>query len=347
MKIEIKHRWSLAVLFSHDVENNTMKLTLEAAVRAGSNLRGSNLRGSNLRGSDLRDSDLSDSDLSDSDLSGSNLRGSDLSDSDLSGSDLRGSNLRGSNLRGSNLRGSNLRGSDLRDSDLSDSDLSDSDLSGSNLRGSDLSDSDLSDSDLSGSDLRGSDLRGSNLRGSNLRGSDLRDSDLSDSDLRGSNLLPIKADFIEVISQAPREVPALIEALKDGRVDGSTYTGVWLMSCGHDRACSGRRCRFACVHDSKGLGPAGGAFLHGDSQGRYARNECRIGNGVAVGRGLVCDGQCGVRRSRGAWRCVKTQSSDRVCRYRSPLRRAIARPRRIRIMGPRRLCGRCAKQRAC
>ena len=28
-----------------------------------------------------------------------------------------------------------------------------------------------------------------------------------------------------MISQAPREVPALIEALKAGRVDGSTYSG--------------------------------------------------------------------------------------------------------------------------
>ncbi|EEE09239.1 hypothetical protein [Burkholderia multivorans] len=48
---------------------------------------------------------------------------------------------------------------------------------------------------------------------------------LSDANLSGADLLPIKADFIEVISQAPREVPALIEALKAGRVDGSTYSG--------------------------------------------------------------------------------------------------------------------------
>ena len=101
------------------------------------------------------------------------------------GVDLRGSDLRGSNLRGSNLRGSDLSGSNLSDSDLRDSNLSGSDLSGSDLSGSDLSGSDLSD----------------------------------------SNLTPIRDDFWAVLSSAPAEVPALVQALKDGKVNGSTYTG--------------------------------------------------------------------------------------------------------------------------
>ena len=77
----------------------------------------------------------------------------------------------------------------------------------------------------SDANLRGADLRDANLSGANLSGADLRDANLSGANLSGADLLPIKADFIEVISQAPREVPALIEALKAGRVDGSTYTG--------------------------------------------------------------------------------------------------------------------------
>jgi hypothetical protein len=208
MKFEIKNRWSGAVMLT--IEGDSFRLALEAAVK-----NGSDLSGSDLSGSDLRDSDLRGSNLRGSDLRGSDLRDSNLRDSDLSGSDLRDSNLRDSDLRGSNLRGSNLRDSDLRDSDLRGSDLRDSDLSGSDLRDSNLRGSDLSDSNLRGSDLSGSDLSGSDLSGSNLSGSDLR----------GSDLQPIRDDFWAVLSAVPKEVPALIGALKAGKVDGSTYHG--------------------------------------------------------------------------------------------------------------------------
>ncbi|WP_196487145.1 pentapeptide repeat-containing protein [Burkholderia vietnamiensis] len=117
----------------------------------------------------------------------------------------QGVSLRGANLRGAYLSGADLSGANLSGAYLSGANLSDADLSGAYLSGANLRDADLSDADLSGAYLRDADLSGANLS--------------------GADLLPIKADFIEVISQAPREVPALIDALKAGRVDGSTYSG--------------------------------------------------------------------------------------------------------------------------
>ncbi|WP_179105862.1 pentapeptide repeat-containing protein [Burkholderia pseudomallei] len=128
-------------------------------------------------------------------------------------------------LRGANLRGAYLSDANLRDANLSGANLRGADLSGANLRGANLRGAYLSDANLRGANLRGANLRGANLRGAYLSDANLRDANLRDANLRGANLLPIKADFIEVISQAPREVPALIEALKAGRVDGSTYSG--------------------------------------------------------------------------------------------------------------------------
>ena len=81
MKFQIKHRYSLAVLF--EAEAGTLNEVVQKAVAQRIDLRGSDLSGS----------DLSGSDLTYSDLRGSNLRGSDLTSSDLRGSKLSGSDL--------------------------------------------------------------------------------------------------------------------------------------------------------------------------------------------------------------------------------------------------------------
>ena len=87
MKIEIKDRDTGEVLFSHECENNTVKITLIKAIEENAdlwnaNLRDANLRNANLRNADLRDADLRDADLRDADLRNADLRDANLRDAD-------------------------------------------------------------------------------------------------------------------------------------------------------------------------------------------------------------------------------------------------------------------------
>ena len=102
-KIEIKSVFG-SVLFSFEKENNTIKDTLQEAVKQGADLRGANLRGANLSSADLRGAYLR----------GANLRGANLSSADLRGAYLRGAYLRSANLRGANLSSADLSSADLR-----------------------------------------------------------------------------------------------------------------------------------------------------------------------------------------------------------------------------------------
>ena len=83
MKIQIKSRFTAAVLFEHDTENNSIRMTLELAIKSGANLSYANLSDANLSGADLSYADLSGADLSRADLSGAYLSGANLSDADL------------------------------------------------------------------------------------------------------------------------------------------------------------------------------------------------------------------------------------------------------------------------
>ena len=147
VKIEIKSIFG-NVLFEFSKENNTIKDTVEEAVRRGADLRGADLRDANLRDAYLRGADLRDAYLSGAYLRVAYLRGADLRGADLRDAYLRGANLRGADLRGADLRDANLRGADLRGADLRDANLRDAYLSGADLRGADLRDANLRDADL-------------------------------------------------------------------------------------------------------------------------------------------------------------------------------------------------------
>nr|DAU60087.1 MAG TPA: pentapeptide repeat protein [Caudoviricetes sp.] len=165
IKIEIRNRWTGAVVFEYTKEGNTITETVLEAIRRGADLRGANLRNADLCGANLSDADL---------------RGADLCDANLRNADLSGADLRGADLRSANLRDADLRSADLRSADL---------------RGADLCDANLRDADLRSANLSDADLRSANLRSANLRGANLCGADLSDA--KGCYLsCPTEGSFI-------------------------------------------------------------------------------------------------------------------------------------------------------
>jgi uncharacterized protein YjbI with pentapeptide repeats len=146
--------------------------------------------------------------------------GADLGGADLRGANLRRADLGGANLRRADLGGANLRGADLRGANLRGADLGDANLRGANLRRADLGGANLRRADLGGANLRGADLGGANLRGADLGGANLEGADLG-----GAKTDEIKADLWSILDLAPAEVPGLLLALRESRVDGSVYEG--------------------------------------------------------------------------------------------------------------------------
>ena len=126
-KIEIKTIWG-DIIFTHEKENNTVKDTLQEAVKSGANLYGANLYGANLYGANLRGADLGGANLRDANLYGADLYGADLYGADLYGANLYGANLYGANLYGANLYGANLYGANLYGANLYGADLCGADL---------------------------------------------------------------------------------------------------------------------------------------------------------------------------------------------------------------------------
>ena len=74
IKIQIKSIWG-EVLFEYEKENNTLKDTLEEAVKHGANLDGANLYGANLYGANLYRANLYRASLDGANLNRANLDG--------------------------------------------------------------------------------------------------------------------------------------------------------------------------------------------------------------------------------------------------------------------------------
>ena len=108
MKIKIINRFDGSIIFEHECENNTFKLTARSAVSLKVSLSYADLSSTNLSSANLRYADLRYANLRYADLNSADLNSADLSSADLSSANLRYANLRSANLRSADLRYANL-----------------------------------------------------------------------------------------------------------------------------------------------------------------------------------------------------------------------------------------------
>ena len=111
-KIEIKSIWG-EVLFSFEKENNTIKDTVEEAVKQGASLNGASLNGASLDGASLDGASLYRASLDGASLDGASLDGASLDGASLNGASLNGASLYRASLNGASLNGASLKGASL------------------------------------------------------------------------------------------------------------------------------------------------------------------------------------------------------------------------------------------
>jgi hypothetical protein len=88
MKIEITNRYTEEVIYSHECEGNTIKKTVEKAVKVNANLRNADLRNADLWKADLRNADLENANLWNANIGKANLRNADLRNANLENAKL-------------------------------------------------------------------------------------------------------------------------------------------------------------------------------------------------------------------------------------------------------------------
>lgn len=192
-KIQIKSICG-KILFEFEKENNTIKDTLENAVKQKVNLSGADLCGAN-----LQDANLGNAILFESDLCGANLQGADLRDADLYGAAIGRANLQGADLRRTCLSSADLGDANLQDADLSHADLTYANLSGAHLRRAclswaalrwvNLSFANLSYANLTYANLSCADLREANIAYSHFSYANLGLANLKEANLCGANII--------------------------------------------------------------------------------------------------------------------------------------------------------------
>ena len=119
MKIKIEIKSVLGkVLFALEKENNTIKDTIEEAVRNNANLENANLINANLENANLEYANLINANLINANLEYANLINAKLEGAKLINANLEGADLYNANLINANLEGAKLIYADLENADL-------------------------------------------------------------------------------------------------------------------------------------------------------------------------------------------------------------------------------------
>lgn len=123
------------------------------------------------------------------------------------------------------LIGADLRGADLRDEDLKETILRDTNLERADLRGADLEEADLTCANLTDADLEEANIIRADLSGAILIRADLTRADLEGTILGETNTRSFKHDLWGILIRFKHEIPQLITYIKDGKINGSCYSG--------------------------------------------------------------------------------------------------------------------------
>jgi hypothetical protein len=139
LRIEIRSRFGGRVLFAHEKENNSVKATLEAGIRAGVDFYGADLSNAWLYRAELSCARLpcallSGSNISWANLIGANLSGSDLTDVDLSYTDMSAADMSKTKLINTNMEGATLDGACLDNANAAMANFDRAELNGASFR---------------------------------------------------------------------------------------------------------------------------------------------------------------------------------------------------------------------
>jgi uncharacterized protein YjbI with pentapeptide repeats len=139
MKIEIKHRVTNQILFTHESENNTTQRTVRAAIAARVELVGANFVGADLKSIDFSGINCAGADFDRTNVAGSNFAGTNLIGTSFIGANLDSTNFAGANLYGANFYKANLFGTDFSGANIVKTNFVEANLDGELLTKTPLS----------------------------------------------------------------------------------------------------------------------------------------------------------------------------------------------------------------